>query len=77
MSRIFQDENLLTWEVYPSGARSGSAEEPYIVFNCLSNRMLRPRYVISAGDEADAERAVELASNEQLLAMFKRSEEVS
>jgi hypothetical protein len=39
--------------------------------------MLRPRYVTSAGDEADAERTVELASNEQLLAMFKRSEEVS
>ena len=77
MSRTFLDENLLTWEVYPSGGPSGYSERPFIVFNCLSNRMLRPRYVSSVGDEADAERMVESASDEQLLAMFKRSEEVS
>jgi hypothetical protein len=77
MSRTFLDDNLLTWEVYPSGGPSGYTDRPFIVFNCLSNRMLRPRYVSTVGDEADAERTVDLASNEELLEMFKRSEEVS
>jgi hypothetical protein len=39
--------------------------------------MIRPRYVSTVGDEADAERTVELASNEQLYEMFRRSEEIS
>jgi hypothetical protein len=77
MARTIHDRNLLTWEVYPSGAPLGVNEEPQIVFNCLSNRMLRPRYVSMAGDEADAERRISLASNEELLEMFERSREVS
>lgn len=39
--------------------------------------MLRPRYVSTVGDSADAERTVDLASNEQLLELFRHSEEVS
>jgi hypothetical protein len=77
MSRTIIDENLLTWEVYPTGGPFGFSDRPFIVFNCLSNRMLRPRYVSTAGDEADAERTVELASDEQLREMFMRSDEVS
>jgi hypothetical protein len=77
MSRMFQDENLLTWEVYPTGGPFGYTDKPFIVFNCLSNRMLRPRYVSTIGDEADAERKISLASNEELRTMFERSEEVS
>ena len=77
MSRTFLDENLLTWEAYPTGGPFGFSDRPFIVFNCLSNRMLRPRYVSTVGDEADAERTVELASDQQLREMFRRSQEVS
>lgn len=77
MSRTFLDENLLAWEAYPTGGPSGHTDRPFIVFNCLSNRMLRPRYVSTVGDSADAERTVDLASNEQLLELFRHSEEVS
>lgn len=77
MSRTFLDENMLTWEAYPTGGPYGFTDSPFIVFNCLSNRMLRPRYVSTVGDEADAERTISIASNEQLRAMFDRSEEVS
>lgn len=77
MSRTFQDANLLVWEAYPSGGAHGESDEPHIVFNCLSNRMLRPRFVSMRGDEADAERKVALASNEELRALFERSEAVS
>ncbi len=68
---------MLTWEVYPTGGAHGESVRPQVVFNCLSNRMLRPRYVLMKGDEADAERRIALAANEELLAMFERSEEIA
>jgi hypothetical protein len=74
--RTFLDDNMLTWEAYPSGGPHGS-EQPFIVFNCLSNRMLRPRCVQTDGDEADAERMVLEASNEKLQEMLRRAGEVS
>jgi hypothetical protein len=77
MSRTFTDENMLTWEVYPTGGPFGFADKPFVVFNCLSNRMIRPRYVSTIGDEADAERKISLASNEELLGLLKNSQEVS
>jgi hypothetical protein len=77
MSRTILDQNMLTWEVYPSGGAYGVNDQPQVIFNCLSNRMLRPRYVSLQGDEADAERRISLASNEELLDLFLRSDEVS
>jgi hypothetical protein len=77
MSRTILDRNMLTWEVYPSGGVHGASTEPQVVFNCLSNRMLRPRYIVMRGDEADAERRIALASNEELLTLFEQSDEVS
>ena len=74
MTRTILDPNLLTWEVYASG---GPSDQPNIVFNCLSNRMIRPRYVRTEGDEADAERIVSEASNEQLQEMLSKSTEVN
>lgn len=77
MTRTILDQDMLTWEVYPSGGPHGVNNKPYIMFNCLSNRMLRPRYVSLTGDEADAERRVVLASNEELLAMFRQAQEIA
>jgi hypothetical protein len=77
MSRTFLDDNMLTWEAYPTGGPHGYTDRPFIVFNCLSNRMIRPRYVSTVGDVADAERRVDLASAEELLRMLKQSQEVS
>jgi hypothetical protein len=74
MSRTIMDKNFLTWEVYASG---GPSDQPNIVFNCLSNRMIRPRYVRAEGDGADAERVVSEASNEQLQQMLSQAAEVS
>ena len=68
---------MLTWEVYPSGGAYGVSDQPQVIFNCLSNRMLRPRYVSLHGGDADAERRISLASNEELLELLRRSDEVS
>jgi hypothetical protein len=74
MTRTILDKNLLTWEVYASG---GPSAEPNIVFNCLSNRMIRPRFVSTDGDAADAERIVSEASNEKLQEMLRAATELS
>lgn len=61
MSRTFVDENLHTWEVFPSGGRFGLPEQPKIVFLCLSDQSpaSRGRYVVlTDGDEATAEDAI-------------------
>lgn len=73
-SRKILDKNFLTWEVYASG---GPSDQPNIVFNCLSNRAIRPRYVRAEGDEADAQRVVSEASTEQLQEMLGQAAEVS
>ena len=75
MSRTILDDNMLAWEVYPSGPH-GDSPRPCVVFNCMSNRMLRPRYVYVKGDEADAERNIGLASNEELLELLEQSREL-
>jgi hypothetical protein len=77
MSRTFLDDSMLTWEVYPSGGAFEAAEHPFVVFNCLSNRMLRPRYVKGGEGGADAARTLTTASSAQLRALFAQSEEVS
>lgn len=58
MSRVFTDQNLLTWEAFASGGRFGLPDQPKVVFNCLSKPDSRARYVVFSGDEADAEEAV-------------------
>jgi hypothetical protein len=69
MSRTFVDENLQTWEVFPSGGRFGLPERPKIVFLCLSDTSpaSRGRYVIlPEGDEATAQDAVADLSDARL-----------
>lgn len=70
MSRTFQDEDFRVWEVYPSGNRFGYSENPAVIFHCLTDRSLRPRYVAFDGDAADAERAVGQASVDRLIALL-------
>jgi len=76
MSKTFTDDNLLIWEAYPTSGDFGFPERPYIVFNCLSNRTLRPRVVEQDETEADAERAVATASQRELLELFRQSREI-
>ncbi|MGQ0816251.1 MAG: hypothetical protein ACT4O1_17620 [Gemmatimonadota bacterium] len=76
MGRTFTDDNLLVWEAYPSAGSNGETENPNIVFNCLSDRLRRPREVGCEGDEADAERVVVDASEKGLLELFRRSREI-
>lgn len=76
MSRKFQDENFLVWEVYPSASRFGFSEGPLIIFNCLTDRQIRARYVDHTGNEAAAERTVATASTQALRELLRTSRDV-
>jgi hypothetical protein len=77
MSRVFVDDNLLTWEAYASGGNFGLARDPRIIFHCVSDPQRRARYVVLDGaGEADAEEAVLEAPEERLKEMLGRSEEL-
>lgn len=76
MSRQIQDQNFLVWEVFPSGGDMGFASDPYIIFNCLTQRDLRPRRIRVPGDAADAEREVREARDAELLSLLQESGEL-
>lgn len=73
MSRTFTDDDLLTWEAYPSGSRRGASERPAIIFHCVTDLATRARYVDTDGDAADAERLVNTVAAEELRAMLARA----
>jgi hypothetical protein len=75
MSRVFLDDNLLSWEAYASGGEFGLAERPKIIFHCLSHPG-RPRFVVHDGDNADAEQAVHALDEQELRELLERSEEL-
>jgi hypothetical protein len=76
MSRTFSDDRLHTWEAFASGGRFGLASRAKIVFQCVSDPQVRPRYVTGAGDEADAEERVHDYSDDQLREMLASSVEL-
>ena len=74
MSQTFTDENLQTWEAYASTGDFGEAENPRIVFHCLSDPGQRARYVVrDAGDEADAEEDVHTFDEQRLRDLLRQS----
>ena len=77
MERTFQDRNFLVWEVYPSGGRHGFSDNPHIIFHCLTQKQLRPRYADLGEDSADAQRLVVEASDAELLSMLEESDELA
>jgi hypothetical protein len=76
MARTFVDRGLLTWEVFPSAGDYGFSTNPHLVFNCLSDRMARPRYVELDGHEAGAETMITDASDAMLLDLLSASKVV-
>lgn len=73
MARTFVDRDLLTWEVYPSAGDYGFSDNPHLVFNCLSDRNARPRYVELDGHNAAAETMVSGATDAKLLDLLAQS----
>lgn len=73
MSRTIQDSDFLEWEVFASAADSGFADHSQIVFNCLTNRLLRPRAVGLEVDVANAEKIVAAGAATELADLFRRA----
>lgn len=76
MSRVFVDDNLLTWEAYASGGKYGLAERPKIIFHCLSDPAIRARFIVHEGDEADAEEVVHEVPEARLKEMLRGAREL-
>lgn len=77
MSRTFLDENLLSWEAFASTGAFGYPEGPRVVFQCLTNRTIRPRYVELEGEENNAQRLLEQIPADELVALFQTARPVS
>jgi hypothetical protein len=71
MARTFQDDNFLIWEAFASSGAFGYPDAPHVVFNCLSNRTIRPRYVQLEGQEPEAQRRVQTVSEDELAGLFR------
>ena len=76
MSRVFTDENLLTWEVFASGGRFGLSIRPKVIFHCLSDRARPARFVEVQGDEADAEALIYDSPPDHLRQLLGDSQEL-
>lgn len=76
MSRVFVDEDLLSWEAYASGGQFGLPNDPKIVFHCVSSPAQRARYVRFSGDNADAAQAVHDWPVERLRQLLSESREL-
>jgi hypothetical protein len=76
MTRTFQDRNFLVWEVFPSGGRHGYSRNPHLIFNCLTQPNLRPRWIAGGGDEAEARRVIAEATNARLLELLEEAAEI-
>jgi hypothetical protein len=73
MARRIADQNLLIWEAYPSAGDHGFSSQPYITFNCLTDRLQRPRQHQLKGDEASAEKLLNSATDQELIDLFNRA----
>jgi hypothetical protein len=73
MSRTIQDPDFREWEVFASAANSGFADKSQIIFNCLSDRHLRPRVVELDDDVAEAEKRVAEGSQAELQEMLQQA----
>jgi hypothetical protein len=76
MSQTFTDEDLLVWEVFPTAGQYGLATRPKVIFHCVSDRGLRPRYLLLEGNEASAEGMVLDADESRLRQMLRQAHEL-
>lgn len=76
MSRTFQDHNFLVWEVYSSGGAHGFSDDPYAIFNCLSQLDLRPRAIEIGEDEAEAQKLIAEMSEAALIELLQHAREI-
>ncbi|MFP4624446.1 MAG: hypothetical protein ACOC3J_01540 [Gemmatimonadota bacterium] len=77
MTRILQDQDLLLWEAYATSGEFGFPEGSRMVFQCLSDPARRARIVQREGDKSDVEGELARLSDDDLLDLLDRTEEVS
>lgn len=74
MTRTFQDQDLLLWEIYAAAPRAGDGRGPRIVFHCLTDPTRRPRVLERDEDRTGIEAHIADADDSELLEMLAASE---
>jgi hypothetical protein len=77
--RTFQDTAFQLWETWASSGEHGfSDRHPRILFRCRSTPLARARVIaLEHGDEADAQRQILQAPDEELRALLKEAQPVT
>lgn len=76
-TRTLQDRDFLVWEVYATGGRHADARNPQVVFHCLTQRDIRPRWLELGEDEADAQRRIAEARPAELLELLESARDIA
>jgi hypothetical protein len=76
MSRIFIDDDLLSWEAYASGGKYGLPDEPKVVFHCRSDPVGRARFVRLGKDNVEADQAVKRMTDGELRDLLRQARQL-
>ena len=76
MTRTIQDADLLLWEAYATSGDFGFPDHSKMMFHCLTDPGRRARYTEREGDKSDVEQEIATLSDEELLSILDRTEEL-
>jgi hypothetical protein len=74
MARSILDDELRTWEVFPSTGAYGYSPRSKLVFQCTTDPAQPPRSCTLDGDTSDAEALLVRAPASELAALLQRAE---
>jgi hypothetical protein len=77
MSRLFIDDELISWEAYASTGRFSLPDDGRLVFLCVTQPNRRPRTILIPGDAVAAGAAIDSVSDQRLRELLARSRELS
>lgn len=74
--QTFPDSDLREWEAYSSGGRFGLPGNSKLIFHCISDPGVAPRYVLPGGDSADVARDIREMDSAELSRLFESAREL-
>ena len=76
MTRTIQDDDLQMWEAYASSGDFGFPDHSKMIFQCLSDRTRRARYVERDGSKSEVEKEISRLSDPELVELLTGAAEL-
>ena len=76
MTRNIQDDDLQLWEAYASSGDFGFPSRSKMIFQCLSDRTRRARYVERDGSKSEVEKEIARLTDLQLVELLTGAPEL-